>query len=128
MGAAVLRDSLGLVIGAKIVQTAVEGVLEGEVFAAPIGIEEAECRGFRELIIEGDSLLAIEGFQKFPSRVNWRVHERISESASSLSAFVSCGFNFVNRVANMEVHHLLDGLPLRLVLEATTMFMSTIQT
>lgn len=34
VGAAVLHDSLGRVVGAKVLKTLVAGVLEGEVFAA----------------------------------------------------------------------------------------------
>lgn len=74
--------------------------------------------------MEGDYLLAIEAFRKFPLREDLRVYGRISDIFLSVAAFESCVFSLVIRGANDDAHHLLVGLSLRLNLDAILLFMS----
>lgn len=60
VGAAVLHDHQGRVVGAKVQQSSVVGPLEGEVFATSLGLEVAQALGFQDVIMEGYSLLAVE--------------------------------------------------------------------
>lgn len=115
---------MGKFVGAGVQKYQVDNSLEAEVCAAQLGIEVAKRKGFSDVIVEGDSLLTIDALWKYPSRVDWSIHSRIADIVFSASGFNSCVFNFVTTDANEVAHHLLVGLTLRLILEATPLFMS----
>ncbi|KAB1220323.1 hypothetical protein CJ030_MR3G019069 [Morella rubra] len=106
MGNAILRDSQGQIVGVCVNQTQVDEPLKGEAFAAPTGVDEAIRRGFKDIIVEGDSLQLIDSLRKFPARVDWRIFSRVNDIVRSLSRLDSFSFQFVNRGANEEAHHL----------------------
>lgn len=58
VGAAVLRDHLGRVVGVKVQKSHVVGPLEGEVFATTLGLEAGKAQGFQDVIIVPLKLLA----------------------------------------------------------------------
>lgn len=92
VGAAVLRDSQGRIVGACVNQIQVAGPLEGEAAAAQIGVEEAIRRGFKNIILEGDSLLFVDSLRHFPARVDWSIYNRVDDIVRSLSSFYYFSF------------------------------------
>lgn len=53
--ATIIRDSSGVVLGARVRQIDAVDALEGEAEAARLGMELVRCQGFREVLLEGDS-------------------------------------------------------------------------
>lgn len=125
VGAAVIKDHAGMVVGAVEKKLPLVDLEDGEIWAAQIGLVEA-CRcGFQKILVKGHSTSAIDAIRSYPKRLNWRSYGRIGDMVNFFSSFDSVGFCFVNQGANEKRTTLLDGLPLRLCLEATPMFTST---
>ncbi|KAB1203086.1 hypothetical protein CJ030_MR8G005520 [Morella rubra] len=106
VGAAVLKDHRGLVVGAVVKKLPKVDPEDGEIWAAQIGLEEARRCGFRKILVEGDSIRAIDAIRSFPKQLNWRSYGRIGDMVNCSSSFDSCRFYFVNRSVNVEAHHL----------------------
>lgn len=53
-----------------------------------------------------ESLLTIEAICKYPSQLDWSIHSRVAVISNLASSFVSCGFKFVPRGANVVAHYL----------------------
>lgn len=67
---------------------------EGEIWAAQVGLDEAHHRGLKQIVVEGNSLLAIEAINHFPKRRKWRSHGRIEDIVNLASVFYFCSFTF----------------------------------
>ncbi|KAB1203799.1 hypothetical protein CJ030_MR8G016817 [Morella rubra] len=104
VGAAVIKNHLGQIVGACVEKIFIEDPEEGEIRAAHLGLLEAERCGSRKIVVEGDSRQAIEAFRCYPEKRNWRCHGRIGDIVGFASAFDSCSFSFVYRGANEEAH------------------------
>ncbi|KAB1228236.1 hypothetical protein CJ030_MR7G005006 [Morella rubra] len=106
VGAAVIKDSNGMIVGACVEKLDTEFPEDGEICAAYIGLLEAQRCGCRSIIVEGDSHLAIDAIRKYPEQLNWQSVGRIGDIVHLASAFDLCSFSFVFRGANEEAHHL----------------------
>lgn len=105
VGAAVLRNDQGNVVGAVVKKLSTTDPLEGELLAAEIGIKEAGRQGIKRLLVEGDSLLAIKAFSSYPRRESWMHFNLIADIHFGLDSFGPCSFCFVLRDANRVAHH-----------------------
>lgn len=69
IGAAIIKDHEGRIRGTVVRQIHVADPEEGEIWAAQLGLEEAQRCGLQLIEVEGDSLLVIEAFNNFPTFV-----------------------------------------------------------
>ncbi|KAB1202390.1 hypothetical protein CJ030_MR8G020187 [Morella rubra] len=67
MASAILRDCNGSFKGASAMKMALLSPLEAEAAAAQFGILEAQRRGFNNVIIGGDSVVAASAINFFPT-------------------------------------------------------------
>lgn len=80
--------------------------LEGEVSAAKLGVELAAKMGFRDIILEGDSAMAIKAIRQWTKRTEWRIHEKVSEIIYVCSLFDSWKVVHTYQGVNETVHSL----------------------
>lgn len=74
---ATARDFQGQIQGAVTKQIQAAGLLEGEAEAAKLGLEFVVDKGFREVMLEGDSELVIKAIQLWPQSSEWRINSTV---------------------------------------------------
>lgn len=125
-----IKDCDGMIVGACAEKISIEYHEDGKIWAAQLDLLEAEHRGSRCIVVEGDSQQAIKAIRKYPEQLIWRSAGRIGDIVRLASAFDLCSFSFVFRGANEKAHHLdlakcwSHWLSLEFCPEANQMFMS----
>lgn len=79
MIATIIRDSSGVVLGARVRQIDAVDALEGEAETARLGMELVRCQGFREVLLEGDSETVTKAIRCWPHISEWRILSLVKE-------------------------------------------------
>lgn len=104
--AAIIRDSKGKVLEAKMQKIDLVDSLEGDAVVAKLGLELVRCQGFREVLLEGDSEIVINAIRCWPQISEWRIHTLVQQVQELGSRLQSCKAIHVYRGASSMVHHL----------------------
>ncbi|KAB1222926.1 hypothetical protein CJ030_MR2G019445 [Morella rubra] len=104
---AIARDSQGKIQRDVTKPIKTVGPLEGEAKAAKLGLELAVTRGFREVILEGDSELVVKSINCWPQSSEWRIHSTVKEMLEVGKRLLSWQAEHVYSGANEIVHHLI---------------------
>lgn len=104
--AAIARDFQGTVLGAVVKQIEALEPVVGDAYAAKLGMELAEEKGFRVVLLEGDFELVIKAIQAWPQSSEWGIHPTVFESHDIGQRFLSWQADHVYRGANVLMHYL----------------------
>ncbi|XP_026449631.1 uncharacterized protein LOC113349803 [Papaver somniferum] len=99
--AAVARDSNSDYQGGKSKELEFNSPSEAEANGALIVIGLAISKGFRNIILEGDSLTVINSLRYKNSDPPWRIRNKINNIGDKISSFNSVEFSIVKKDANV---------------------------
>ncbi|XP_026416829.1 uncharacterized protein LOC113312282 [Papaver somniferum] len=79
---------------------------ETEAFSALLAVELGFSKGFRNIILEGDSLHVINALKHKHYTANWKIKNTISGTRDELKNFKSVEFRYIRKNANNVAHNL----------------------
>lgn len=80
--------------------------IEAEAYSAELAVKLGLTKGFRDIILEGDSLNVINALRFKHFNPSWRIKNSISRIKEDLSNFNSVEFEYIRKTANEVAHNL----------------------
>ncbi|XP_026459230.1 uncharacterized protein LOC113359875 [Papaver somniferum] len=102
---AVARDSKSSFQGCKNQSLNYCKAVEAEGKGALLEVDLARRKGFRDIILEGDSITVINALKYAHYKPNWRIQSTIDIIRDELSLFRSVDFRYVKKTANNVAHN-----------------------
>lgn len=102
--AAVLRNERGEEIHHAMEKRPTEEATVGEAKAARLGVSEALKKGYKKIILEGDSLQVRNAIKGFPRRMDWNIHNIISDTDGKLQQLDEWKVGHIRSGVNNVVH------------------------
>ncbi|XP_026454732.1 uncharacterized protein LOC113355956 [Papaver somniferum] len=102
---AVARDSKSSFQGCKNQSLNYCKAVEAEGKRALLAVDLARRKGFRDIILERDSITVINALKYAHYKPNWRIQSTIDRIRDELSLFRSVDFRYVKKTANNVAHN-----------------------
>ncbi|XP_026458742.1 uncharacterized protein LOC113359296 [Papaver somniferum] len=96
----VARDSEAKFQGCKNKSLTHCKAVEAEGQGTMTAVELARRKGFRDIILEGDSLIVINAFRYTHYKPNWRIQNMINRIKEELKNFRSVEYRYINKNSN----------------------------